>query len=230
MNSQSSRSHCIIVMNVKLRCRNVRGEVEEKSSTVHFVDLAGNEKLNRIAQDPAPGDKMRPMSRAKDNYEQLMKECRATNSSLSTLNKCIDALAKDGIKHVPYRESMLTKVLQESLGGDAKLVVIGTIASTQTNRYETLMTLRNMSQAKNITNHKNEIARQIAREKRRLMEESEGTEMKKRLPDAYFRRVLRVWMVKYALISSENAEIYANKFVGYNIRSLKDICLPVRPL
>ena len=109
--------------------------------------------------DPAPGDKAKPMTKAKYDYEQLVQECKATNSSLSTLNKCIHALATDGVKHVPYRESTLTKVLQDCLGGEAKLVLIATIAGTQTNRAETLSTLANMEQAKKIANHKNKIAK-----------------------------------------------------------------------
>lgn len=96
----------------------------------------------------------------------------ATNKSLSVLNKCIVALGDKRAHHIPYRESTLTKVLQDSLGGSSKLMLIATICPSESHYSETLSTLRYASVAKNMAVGKNSIREEALAESARRDEEN----------------------------------------------------------
>lgn len=100
MNDTSSRSHSIFIMTI---AQNNLDDFSSKTGTLFLVDLAGSEKV------------------AKTNVSgQRLDEAKGINKSLSTLGKVIHALTDKKITHVPYRESKLTRILTESLGGNAK--------------------------------------------------------------------------------------------------------------
>ena len=164
MNHQSSRSHCVVIVSVE---RTHASSGEKRSSTVHLVDLAGSERLSRLGVDPDPAKEL-----------ERNQETKATNKSLFVLNKCIKALSTKPVHgkvpYIPYRESMLTTVLQESLGGDAKLVLISTVAPTASHYFETDSTLRFSAIAKDIAKHKNTIALQLEAERKRRASNSNG--------------------------------------------------------
>ncbi|KAJ0396764.1 hypothetical protein ATCC90586_003220 [Pythium insidiosum] len=103
MNKDSSRSHCILMINATRK--ELRGTVV-KRATMYIVDLAGSEFVNKTN---ASG--------------KVLQEARAINKSLSALSNVIKALG-EGKKHVPYRDSKLTRLLQDSLGGSAKTCLI----------------------------------------------------------------------------------------------------------
>lgn len=109
----------------------------EIASKFHFVDLAGSERLKRTA---ALGDRM--------------KEGISINAGLTALGNVISALAEPASKHVhiPYRDSKLTRLLQDSLGGNSYTVMIACVSPIEYNLNETINTLRYGARARNIKN------------------------------------------------------------------------------
>ncbi|GAA5896351.1 hypothetical protein JCM8208_001854 [Rhodotorula glutinis] len=107
------------------------------TSKLHFVDLAGSERLKRTA---AAGD------RAKEGI--------SINAGLSALGNVISALGDPSKKatHVPYRDSKLTRLLQDSLGGNARTMMVACVSPVELNLAETLNTLRYANRARNIKN------------------------------------------------------------------------------
>lgn len=96
----------------------------KKSSLFRLVDLAGSERAKKTG---AEGDRLR--------------EANNINQSLSTLGKCIMALAAKE-KHIPFRDSKLTQLLMNSLGGNSATLMIACVSPADTNFEETLQTLR----------------------------------------------------------------------------------------
>jgi hypothetical protein len=131
MNEHSSRSHAIVT----LRLTVVEGGTR-RTSQMHLIDLAGSER--QLATE-ATG--------------QRLKEASAINKSLMMLGKVINALAtRTDASHVPYRESILTRYLQDSLGGNAKTVMLTAVSPADQSHDETLSSLRYADRAKNIVN------------------------------------------------------------------------------
>lgn len=81
-----------------------------------------------------------------------MKEAQKINFSLVCLGKVISSLVKNNSQFIPYRDSKLTKLLMNSLGGNSKTVMIANIAPSESNFEESICTLRYANQAKNIQN------------------------------------------------------------------------------
>lgn len=133
MNEGSSRSHMIFMMKIH---QNNLHELSAKTGILYLVDLAGSEKVGKSG---AAG--------------QLLEEAKKINKSLSALGNVINALT-DGkpIHHIPYRNSKLTRVLQESLGGNSRTTLIITCSPSHHNDLETLSTLRFGHRAKSIKN------------------------------------------------------------------------------
>ena len=99
------------------------------------MDLAGSERQSKTN---AEGDRL--------------KEAQKINLSLSALGNVISALVDGRAKHIPYRDSKLTRLLQDSLGGNTKTVMMAAISPADYNYDESLSTLRYASRAKNIKN------------------------------------------------------------------------------
>ena len=139
MNSSSSRAHTIIAIDFTQK-EIIYGNVTEKFSVINLVDLAGSEK---VAKTGATGDRL--------------KEGSSINKSLTVLGMVISALADISMgkknKVVPYRDSALTRILQNALGGNSKTLMICAISPSNDNYDETLSTLRYADQAKKIKCH-----------------------------------------------------------------------------
>merc|ERR1711892_1132497 len=138
MNTQSSRSHAVFTLNIaQTRMSTVDKEVETVCSKFHFVDLAGSERLKRTG---ATGD------RAKEGI--------SINSGLLALGNVISALGDKSKKssHVPYRDSKITRLLQDSLGGNSRTIMIACISPSDSDFMETLNTLKYANRARNIKN------------------------------------------------------------------------------
>ncbi|KAH0406465.1 kinesin, partial [Aureobasidium melanogenum] len=132
MNQESSRSHSIFVITVGQK--NVEtGSV--KSGQLFLVDLAGSEKVGKTG---ASG--------------QTLEEAKKINKSLSALGMVINALTDGKSSHVPYRDSKLTRILQESLGGNSRTTLIINCSPSSYNDAETVSTLRFGMRAKSIKN------------------------------------------------------------------------------
>ncbi|XP_073969867.1 kinesin-like protein 64D [Rhodnius prolixus] len=135
MNMESSRSHAIFTITVETSTLGPDGQHHVKMGRLHLVDLAGSERQSKTG---AMG--------------QRLKEATKINLSLSTLGNVISALVDGKCTHIPYRNSKLTRILQDSLGGNAKTVMCATIGPASYNYDETISTLRYASRAKSICN------------------------------------------------------------------------------
>ncbi|KAG0291941.1 hypothetical protein BGZ96_004686 [Linnemannia gamsii] len=132
MNAESSRSHSIFVVTISQK-NLVDGSV--KSGKLYLVDLAGSEKVGKTG---ASG--------------QTLEEAKKINKSLSALGMVINALTDGKSTHVPYRDSKLTRILQESLGGNSRTTLIINCSPSSYNDAETVGTLRFGTRAKSIKN------------------------------------------------------------------------------
>ncbi|KAB2032155.1 hypothetical protein ES319_D05G352500v1 [Gossypium barbadense] len=140
INAESSRSHSVFTCVVESRCKSVADGVSSfKTSRINFVDLAGSERQKLTG---AAGERL--------------KEAGNINRSLSQLGNLINILAEVSQtgkqRHIPYRDSKLTFLLQESLGGNAKLAMVCAISPAQSCKSETFSTLRFAQRAKAIKN------------------------------------------------------------------------------
>nr|XP_057912461.1 kinesin-like protein KIF3B [Doryrhamphus excisus] len=135
MNERSSRSHAIFVVTVECSQEGPDGEDHIRVGKLNMVDLAGSERQSKTG---AKGKRL--------------KEATKINLSLSALGNVISALVDGKSSHVPYRDSKLTRLLQDSLGGNARTVMIATVGPSHRNHNESLATLRYASRAKNIKN------------------------------------------------------------------------------
>eukprot|EP01132_Coremiostelium_polycephalum_P002110 gene2110-2599_t len=133
-NKQSSRSHCIFTITIHVKETTISGEDLIKIGKLNLVDLAGSEG----AQKSGTNDRLR--------------EAALINQSLLTLGRVITALTTDVNGHIPYRDSKLTRLLQDSLGGKTKTCLIATVSPSIINIEETLNTLEYAMKAKNIKN------------------------------------------------------------------------------
>ncbi|XP_060610644.2 kinesin-like protein KIF13B isoform X2 [Anolis sagrei] len=142
MNEESSRSHAVFKIILTHTLYDVKsGTSGEKVGKLSLVDLAGSERATKTG---AAGDRL--------------KEGSNINKSLTTLGLVISALAdqaagKNKNKFVPYRDSVLTWLLKDSLGGNSKTAMVATVSPAADNYDETLSTLRYADRAKNIVNH-----------------------------------------------------------------------------
>ncbi|XP_068948574.1 kinesin-like protein KIF13A isoform X4 [Petaurus breviceps papuanus] len=142
MNEESSRSHAVFNIIVTQTLYDLQsGNSGEKVSKVSLVDLAGSE---RVSKTGAAGERL--------------KEGSNINKSLTTLGLVISSLAdqaagKGKNKFVPYRDSVLTWLLKDNLGGNSQTSMIATISPAADNYEETLSTLRYADRAKRIVNH-----------------------------------------------------------------------------
>ncbi|KAL6473960.1 hypothetical protein MHYP_G00175210 [Metynnis hypsauchen] len=135
MNEHSSRSHAIFTITIECSEKGIDGNQHVRMGKLHLVDLAGSERQGKTG---ATG--------------QRLKEATKINLSLSTLGNVISALVDGKSTHVPYRNSKLTRLLQDSLGGNSKTMMCANIGPADYNYDETISTLRYANRAKNIKN------------------------------------------------------------------------------
>ncbi|XP_045131033.1 kinesin-like protein KIF13B isoform X11 [Portunus trituberculatus] len=145
MNSESSRSHAVFTVILTQTVTDVASGVSgEKVSKMSLVDLAGSE---RAVKTGAVGERL--------------KEGSNINRSLTTLGLVISKLADQAVgkarskgdNFVPYRDSVLTWLLKDNLGGNSRTVMVATVSPAGDNFEETLSTLRYADRAKRIVNH-----------------------------------------------------------------------------
>ena len=136
MNEESSRSHSILSLNIETLTTGdgVDGS-HVKSARLNLVDLAGSERLTKTGVEG-----------------QGKVEMVSINYALMVLGNCISALTSKGHQHIPYRDSALTKLLKDSLGGNAKTLMIATLGPADYNALESASTLRYAERAKKIKN------------------------------------------------------------------------------
>lgn len=135
MNEHSSRSHALFLITVECSQPGPDGRKHIRVGRLNLVDLAGSERQTKTGV-----------------HGERLKEAAKINLSLSALGNVISALADGRSGHVPYRDSKLTRLLQDSLGGNAKTVMVATLGPAPQHYDETLTTLRYANRAKNIHN------------------------------------------------------------------------------
>ncbi|XP_059614919.1 kinesin-like protein Klp61F [Phlebotomus argentipes] len=179
MNAQSSRSHTVFSIVVHIKENGLGREDMLKTGRLNLVDLAGSENATKAGNEK--GIRTR--------------EAVNINQSLLTLGRVITALVERQ-PHVPYRESKLTRLLQESLGGRTKTSIIATISPGHKDLEETLNTLDYAHRAKNIQNRpeinqrltKNSVLKEYTEEIDRLQRELDAAREKNGIflpPDSY---------------------------------------------
>ncbi|CAL8339117.1 unnamed protein product [Lota lota] len=132
MNEHSSRSHSIFLINIKQE----HVETEQKiCGKLYLVDLAGSEKVSKTGAEGA-----------------VLDEAKNINRSLSALGNVISALAEGTKSHVPYRDSKMTRILQDSLGGNCRTTMFICCSPSSYNDVETKSTLMFGQRAKTIRN------------------------------------------------------------------------------
>jgi kinesin family protein 3/17 len=134
MNAGSSRSHSVFSIVVECCSSDEQGE-HIRVGKLNLVDLAGSERQSKTG---ATGERL--------------KEATKINLSLSALGNVISALVDGKSQHIPYRDSKLTRILQDSLGGNTKTVMCANAGPADYNYDESLSTLRYANRAKNIKN------------------------------------------------------------------------------
>ena len=124
MNSASTRSHCIFTIHLESRSR-VESSEKVFTSKLNLVDLAGSERISKT-----------------DTVGVSLKEAMYINRSLTYLEQVVIALSDKKRDHVPFRQSKMTHVLRDSLGGNCNTVLIGNIWGEKEHIEETISTLR----------------------------------------------------------------------------------------
>lgn len=122
MNQASTRSHCIFTIHLSSR---EAGSATLRRAKLHLVDLAGSERVGKTGVDG-----------------QLLAEAKYINMSLHHLEHVIVSLSEKNRKHVPYRNSMMTSVLRDSLGGNCMTTMIATCSVESKNFFESISTCR----------------------------------------------------------------------------------------
>ncbi|CAM9387160.1 unnamed protein product, partial [Choristocarpus tenellus] len=144
LNRRSNRSHSIFTIFITQRARSGVSE-KEVSSKLNLVDLAGSERLKKAL------DQERLEGRTVSD-ETIKKESMYINQSLSYLEQCVVALSRKTTGHVPYRQSKLTNVLKDSLGGNCNTLLLACIWGEALHLEETLSTLRLASRMMRVQN------------------------------------------------------------------------------
>ena len=135
MNKQSSRSHSVFSVTVHTKESTPDGEDVIRCGKLNLVDLAGSENISRSGA-----------------VDKRAREAGEINKSLLTLGRVISALVAGGGGHVPYRDSKLTRLLRDALGGKSKTCIIATVSPASHSAEETLQTLEYAHRAKSIKN------------------------------------------------------------------------------
>uniref|UniRef100_A0A669QJT7 Kinesin-like protein n=1 Tax=Phasianus colchicus TaxID=9054 RepID=A0A669QJT7_PHACC len=135
LNKNSSRSHCIFTIYIEVRSRvRVLSDIRCINSKINLIDLAGSERLSKTGSEG-----------------RVLKEAAYINKSLSFLEQIIIALADPKREHIPFRQSKLTHVLKDSLGGKCNTVLVANICGEALHVEETLSSLRFATRMKWIT-------------------------------------------------------------------------------
>jgi hypothetical protein len=136
-NEHSSRSHSVMTIYLEIQGYSQTEDMQHRYGKISFIDLAGSEKVKETK-----------------STLYTFNEALSINKSLLTLGKCISTLADPRTRtgHVPFRDSKLTKLLADSLGGRGSALMIACVSPSYNNLHETLKTLRYAMQARKIQN------------------------------------------------------------------------------
>lgn len=187
MNAESSRSHSIFLLTIQQKNTDTGSQ---KTGNLYLVDLAGSEKVGKTG---ASG--------------QTLEEAKKINKSLSALGMVINALTDGKSSHIPYRDSKLTRILQESLGGNSRTTLIINASPCSYNIDETISTLRFGVRAKSIKNKARVNAELSPNELKALLKKSQSEAARYQQYIAALEAELKVWRSGGTVPASERAEL-----------------------
>ncbi|ETP40765.1 hypothetical protein F442_11958 [Phytophthora nicotianae P10297] len=141
LNKRSNRSHCILTFHISQKSR-AGGTERVTLSKLHLVDLAGSERLKKTFDGELTGSPTKASARASAAMSTIKKESMYINQSLSFLEQCIVALGSKEPRHIPYRQTKLTNVLKDSLGGNSNTLMFACIWGEGRHLEETISTLK----------------------------------------------------------------------------------------
>eukprot|EP01031_Cornospumella_fuschlensis_P034132 gene34132-41315_t len=133
-NATSSRSHALLQLTFEIESVSPTGQTLISKSKLNLIDLAGSEKLPIYTE----------------NTTKHVRELSNINKSLSALGNVIAALASTTRSHIPYRDSKLTRLLQDSLSGNTRTILVACLAPTVMHTLESMSTLQFAERAKNV--------------------------------------------------------------------------------
>ncbi|CAD5312515.1 unnamed protein product [Arabidopsis thaliana] len=229
LNTESSRSHAILMVNVRRSMKTRDGLSSESNGNSHMtkslkppvvrkgklvvVDLAGSERINKSGSEG-----------------HTLEEAKSINLSLSALGKCINALAENS-SHVPFRDSKLTRLLRDSFGGTARTSLVITIGPSPRHRGETTSTImfgqramkvENMVKIKEEFDYKS-LSRRLEVQLDNLIEENE------RQQKAFVDEIERITVEAHNQIS-EAEKRYANALEDEKLRYQNDYMESIKKL
>ncbi|PWN30366.1 kinesin-domain-containing protein [Jaminaea rosea] len=187
MNAESSRSHSIFLLTIQQKNTDTGSQ---KTGNLYLVDLAGSEKVGKTG---ASG--------------QTLEEAKKINKSLSALGMVINALTDGKSSHIPYRDSKLTRILQESLGGNSRTTLIINASPCAYNVDETISTLRFGVRAKSIKNKARVNAELSPAELKALLKKSQTEAARYQQYIAALEAELKVWRSGGSVPEAERAEL-----------------------
>ncbi|KAJ7219319.1 kinesin heavy chain, partial [Mycena pura] len=187
MNAESSRSHSIFLISINQRNTETGAQ---KTGNLYLVDLAGSEKVGKTG---ASG--------------QTLEEAKKINKSLSALGMVINALTDSKVKYIPYRDSKLTRILQESLGGNSRTTLIINCSPSSYNEVETISTLRFGIRAKSIKNQARVNAELSPLELKGLLHKAQAANTTYQKHIAALEAELAIWRAGGHVEESEQAKI-----------------------
>ncbi|KAJ7063350.1 kinesin heavy chain [Mycena amicta] len=187
MNAESSRSHSIFVISINQRNTETGAQ---KTGNLYLVDLAGSEKVGKTG---ASG--------------QTLEEAKKINKSLSALGMVINALTDSKVKYIPYRDSKLTRILQESLGGNSRTTLIINCSPSSYNETETISTLRFGIRAKSIKNQARVNAELSPLELKGLLHKAQAANTSYQKHIAALEAELAIWRAGGRVEESEWAKV-----------------------
>ncbi|KAE8893393.1 Kinesin-like protein [Phytophthora fragariae] len=145
LNKRSNRSHCVLTFHIAQKSR-AGGTERVTLSKLHLVDLAGSERLKKTLDGDqtgrSPTKTSSSSSKAGSALSTIKKESMYINQSLSFLEQCIVALGSKEQRHIPYRQTKLTNVLKDSLGGNSNTLMFACIWGEGRHLEETISTLK----------------------------------------------------------------------------------------
>ncbi|KAF7113545.1 hypothetical protein RHSIM_RhsimUnG0121300 [Rhododendron simsii] len=217
LNKQSNRSHSILSITIEIKECASEGVELIKCGKLNLVDLAGSENVLRSGAR----ESSEVTDSKKYSMQERAREAGEINKSLLTLGRVINALVEHS-GHVPYRDSNLTRLLRDSLGGETKTCMIATISPSVYCLEETLSTLEYAYRAKNIRNRPevnqrvtksaliNDLYMEIDRLNQELQEHYLNEEAVKKAKDEEIERVKLESEFKNKQLT-ELQELYANQ-------------------
>lgn len=187
MNAESSRSHSIFVVAIQQKNTDTGSQ---KTGNLYLVDLAGSEKVGKTG---ASG--------------QTLEEAKKINKSLSALGMVINALTDGKSSHIPYRDSKLTRILQESLGGNSRTTLIVNASPCAYNVEETISTMRFGVRAKSIKNKARVNAELSPAELKTLLKKAQSEAARYQQYIASLEAELKVWRSGGTVAEADRAEL-----------------------